>query len=327
MFVASAVLFLGFLLPTPPTRLPWNFPRAVPPQLCDAPIFTLDPIRSAELEKAQPSPALQAREVIDTMMTALHRGNIDRPRTRFGCEVAMRFLAPTNPASKVSSSTFASYLEQTWYQPLLTWSEYRWEGDLTLLGESEAYQQLSVRADADGSWTSVRWILRRVPYRDPAATADQWMVEAVFVSEPDGPEPVLRLSGQANSVRAPATAPRETGSPGDVVLTVMRALRQRDVPYPYHGCEVAIRYCSPTNKASRLSPQAFAQYLNEPWYKVLTEWDHIELEDEPEATGDGSTVSQDVLVKREGDDTWTVVNWQLARYSGRWLMDALSITE
>ena len=67
MFVASAVLFLGFLLPT---HRPWNFPRAVPPQLCDAPIFTLDPIRSAELEKAQPSPALQAREVIDLSIAA-----------------------------------------------------------------------------------------------------------------------------------------------------------------------------------------------------------------------------------------------------------------
>ena len=69
-----------------------------------------------------------------------------------------------------------------------------------------------------------------------------------------------------------------TESAGDVVLKVMRAIRKLDDPYPLHGCEVAIRYCSPTNKASQLSPQAFAAYLREPWYAVLTEWDEIQVE-------------------------------------------------
>ena len=109
----------------------------------------------------------------------------------------------------------------------------------------------------------------------------------------------------------------------------MRALRAPDEPYTHHGAEVAIRYCSPTNRASRLSPQAFAQYLAEPWYKILTEWEDLdEPLDEPEIVDDdGATISQDVLVRRAGDDSWTIVNWQLSRYSGRWLMDALSITE
>ena len=36
-------------------------------------------------------------------------------------------------------------------------------------------------------------------------------------------------------------------------------------------------------------------------------------------------VSQDVLVKRGGDDSWTVVNWMLSRHNGRWLTDSLTI--
>ena len=95
--------------------------------------------------------------------------------------------------------------------------------------------------------------------------------------------------------------------------------------YRFHGCEVAIRYCSPSNRASSLSPQAFAQYLDEPWYCILTEWDEIEVQDEADDLGDGSTVTQDVLVRRATDDSWTIVNWQLSRYAGRWLMDSLSI--
>ena len=39
------------------------------------------------------------------------------------------------------------------------------------------------------------------------------------------------------------------------------------------------------------------------------------------------TASRDVLVKREGDDSWTVVNWQLSRHNGRWLTDSLTITD
>ena len=35
----------------------------------------------------------------------------------------------------------------------------------------------------------------------------------------------------------------------------------------------------------------------------------------------------DTLVRREDDDSWTIVNWQLSRHSGRWLTDSLTITE
>ena len=91
------------------------------------------------LPDAIPSPALQPREVIEYMMHALHRSNFDSPRLRFGSEVALRFLAPQNPASKVTPQRFADYLSRSWYQPLRQWSEYRWDGDPTMLGQSEAF--------------------------------------------------------------------------------------------------------------------------------------------------------------------------------------------
>ena len=169
------------------------------------------------------------------------------------------------------------------------------------------------------------------------------------------------------------TAASET--PADVVRTVMEAVRSINEPYALHGAEVAIRYCSPTNRARRLTPQAFAQYLDEPWYAchtvhtslllfhsqlssltldhpitplsvfdtnryaILSEWDEIELEEpeaalnddspigEPESVSGQNTVMQDALVKRKDDESWTIVSWTMSKYSGRWLLDALSITE
>lgn len=126
-----------------------------------------------------------------------------------------------------------------------------------------------------------------------------------------------RLASELTRVRRDAGA-----SPHSVIETVMRALRAPDEPYTHHGAEVAIRYCSPTNRASQLSPQGFAQYLREPWYAILCEWDEIEFE---EAEEEGAVASVDVLVKRTADDSWTIVNWELSQHSGRWLTDALTI--
>uniref|UniRef100_A0A7S0JII3 Uncharacterized protein n=1 Tax=Calcidiscus leptoporus TaxID=127549 RepID=A0A7S0JII3_9EUKA len=124
-------------------------------------------------------------------------------------------------------------------------------------------------------------------------------------------------------------------SPRRVVETVMRALRHANEPYPFHGAEVAVRYCSPTNKASLLSPQVFAAYLKEPWYEILTAWDELDMdEDEDDVEANlaerweqlrTSLADIDVLVRVRGDDSWTVVNWKLSRHNGRWLTDALSI--
>ena len=42
---------------------------------------------------------------------------------------------------------------------------------------------------------------------------------------------------------------------------------------------MATRYCSPQNRASELSPEVFARYLEDPWYSVLAEWDE-KMDDE-----------------------------------------------
>ena len=60
-----------------------------------------------------------------------------------------------------------------------------------------------------------------------------------------------------------------------VVEQVMRGMRRPDEPYRNHGAATAVRYCSPTNGASSLTPEAFAGYLREPWYKLLLEWEEM----------------------------------------------------
>eukprot|EP00965_Chrysotila_dentata_P062109 2057764-Pleurochrysis_carterae.AAC.1 len=58
------------------------------------------------------------------------------------------------------------------------------------------------------------------------------------------------------------------------------------------------------------------------------EWEEIQLEDDSEEQEEGASVlQQSVLVRRSADESWTVVNWELSLHSGRWLMDALTITE
>jgi len=280
-----------------------------------------DAASSAALKDAAPTPALQPREVIRTVMWAIHKDNLDRPRARFGCEVALRFLAPTNPASRVTPHRFAEFLRQEWYLPLKEWDECMWEGDLVLLQNGrEAYQQCAVRSAPSQPWKRVRWSLAHVP----AASGSEWLIQSVFVQEPDSVSVGGEAEPPSNWRRLEA---RESGTPAEVVMKVMRAVRRVDEPYPLHGCEVAIRYCSPSNAASRLSPQGFQQYLKEPWYRIMTEWDEVQLEEEPaEEAADVTSRSVDVLVRRAGEDSWTIVNWQLSLHSGQWLTDSLTIT-
>ena len=143
---------------------------------------------SAALATASPAPALQPREVVATMLHALHRSN----RGTGGYEAALRFISPTHQyradferSGKYSASSFARYLRQPHKASLLGWDEYRWDGDTTLI-QGEAYQQTSVRASADATWTSVRWLLTSKEVEGSGAS--QWMVEAVFVDEPDDAE-------------------------------------------------------------------------------------------------------------------------------------------
>jgi len=165
----------------------------------------------AVLVSARPQPALQPREVIETMIHALHRSNWDHPQPYFGFEVALRFLSPSHQyrsyekSKKYTAQSFQRYLRQPHKAKLLSWGEYRWDGDVTLI-QGEAYQQISVRAGPEDEWASVRWLLTRVSPAAAAAAASsgkagggvdaklgasaqtQWMVDAVFMHQPDGGE-------------------------------------------------------------------------------------------------------------------------------------------
>merc|ERR1712070_407966 len=68
----------------------------------------------AALIDARPSQSLEPRNVILTLMHALHKKNLDTPSARFGCAVVLRFLAPENPASRATPQRFAEYLAQPW---------------------------------------------------------------------------------------------------------------------------------------------------------------------------------------------------------------------
>ena len=94
-------------------------------------------------------------------------------------------------ASGAAPVGFNRYLRQPHKAPLMEWGEYRLDGYLIMVQKSqaqyEAYQQVSVRSDASSPWTSVRWLLHKVDGH-LGSPHSQWMVDAVFVAEPDTPD-------------------------------------------------------------------------------------------------------------------------------------------
>ena len=105
---------------------------------------------------------------------------------------------------------------------------------------------------------------------------------------------------------------------------IRRALREDALS----GAAIATRYCSPRNRASELQPEVFARYLSDPWYSILAEWDEIEEEEEDDDDDDDGTTEDlevDVTVRREGEDTFSMVSWRLSLYNGQWLIDSMNI--
>lgn len=277
------------------------------------------------LERLEPLPTLEPREVIASVMAALHRSNWDSPTAFYGFEVALRFLAPTHPAKvkRAKPSGFSRFMRQPHKIQQISWSEYRFEGDLVLLpgegGRDEAFQMVSMRSGPTDDWMSARWKLVKAQcdYGE-SVTPLQWMVEAVFAAEPDTAEDIEFLRAHAPEASPEGPAPDSARA---VVEKVMRALRTMDDPTPFHGAMVATRYCSPRNRASELSPQVFAQYLKDPWYAILSEWDEM-VSDEDEVDEEGSI---EVMVRREGEGSSAMVAWELSMYDGQWLIDSLNI--
>ena len=117
------------------------------------------------IEHLNPLPQLQPREVIATVMAALHRSNWDSPRSFYGFEIALKFLAPTHSAKLRSAKPagFSRYLRQPHKISQIEWNEYRFEGDTVMLkdddGRDEAYQMCSMRSSPTAEWQSARWKL------------------------------------------------------------------------------------------------------------------------------------------------------------------------
>jgi len=281
----------------------------------------------------EPTPLLSPRDVISSVMAALHRSNWDTPRAFYGFEIALRFLAPTHQAKlkRAKPGGFSRFLRQPHKISQIMWNEYRFEGEPIMLtdttGRQEAYQMCSMRSSPSEPWMTSRWKLVNVESDFGEVVKRQWMVEAVFADQPDTVEDIEYLRS-----KKVAEAPESNETPRDVVESVMRALRHMDEPTPLHGAAVATQYCSPNNRASELSPEVFARYLDDPWYSILRQWDELDIDvaDAEECTvedvsGACSQAEVEALVRREGEQSFTVVSWQLAMYDGQWLIDALNI--
>ena len=284
------------------------------------------------MEHLNPLPQLAPREVVSSVMAALHRTNWEDPTPFYGFEVALRFLAPTHMAKmkRAKPSGFARFMKQPHKISQILWNEYRFEGELVLLtsdkGVPEAYQTVSLRSGPTEEWQTSRWKLVQVEFDyGSTVTPPTWLVEHVFVGEPDTAEDVEFL--RAHSPPVDGASLPDVKTPKAVVETVMQALRAMDEPYKHHGAVIATRYCSPRNRASELSPAVFATYLEDPWYSILADWDEMQFDDEEDdEDGDAQTTAEiEALVRREGDDSFSVVSWMLSLYDGQWLIDSLNI--
>ena len=65
----------------------------------------------------------------------------------------------------------------------------------------------------------------------------------------------------------------------------------------------------------------------EPWYKLLLEWEEMELDDDEDVDASGNTAEVEALVRRDAADSFSVVNFHLSRHDARWLIDSIAITE
>ena len=48
-----------------------------------------------------------------------------------------------------------------------------------------------------------------------------------------------------------------------------------------------------------------------------------EIEDELELQDGGARAYQEVLVRRQGDASWTHINWQLIKHNGAWMTESV----
>ncbi|CAM9629144.1 unnamed protein product [Phaeothamnion confervicola] len=120
--------------------------------------------------------------------------------------------------------------------------------------------------------------------------------------------------------------PAPEQSPSVVAVTVLKALRRNDFPYRNHGCEVAIRFSSSRNPASRLLPSEMRSYLHDPkmsFYSILSEWDAMDACGDLRLDLDTRRAALSSPVKRHSDPGWSAVNFDMAKEDGCWLIERL----
>lgn len=295
--------------------------------------------------------------VAGKVMSALRNDGVD------GCQTAIDYCSEKNAAKKLEASSFFSYLQEPYYKILSEWDEIEFQdGEVLNDDGSEIDQAALVKRTGDDSWSVVHWKMSKESgawlMDGMSITPNEAKVkkdddddapEEVEVKEPEAapasPRSEAKLELDTNNdgkTNAVYTGPdldndgipdflqqAAEKSPAGVVGMVMRALRKNDEPYAMHGCEVAIGLCSSKNEAANLSPSQFNQYMQEPGYAILSEWDEIQIDDDfdPDIDDDDEDYDQEALVKRKGDADWTVVSWTLSKIDDKWLLDGVTISE
>jgi len=174
-------------------------------QVVDGPVLSVE-----QLMAERPGPNVQVREVIDSMMAAVHRDYLNTPEHPFlGALCAMRFLSSTHQAASFEKQggppAFERYLRQPHKQALTDWREYRTVGRPIVIERTnhpwEAYQQVDVRSSTEAEWSTIRWLLVKEQFvaREGEDKGDAelgyasggryaWRVDGVFSEEPDEAE-------------------------------------------------------------------------------------------------------------------------------------------
>ena len=223
------------------------------------------------------------------------------------------------------------------------------EGVAEAAPDPSACQKLFAEFDVDGSGALCEEEIRAIVSRLGIRIADDALHALIDEIDTDKSGEIEygefeALLGKANAgcavtgdFAAAVARSATTESPREVVQKVMQGMRRPDEPYASAGeaapaggstgAAVAVRYCSPTNGASSLSPEAFAAYLQEPWYQILTQWEEMEIDDDDDIDASGNTAEVEVLVRRDPADSFSVVSFQMSRHDARWLVDGLGITE
>jgi hypothetical protein len=134
--------------------------------------------------ETEPYPAMTPKAVVLNSLLALHKDVRDIPERHAGCAIVGRFCSPSNPASDLSPSHFAAYLnDYPWYKIMGEWNE------MTIHSEEcdsdTADIVVLLKRKGEGEWTSVNWELSNVD--------GLWLTQRIWVDDRGG------LSSQGGS--------------------------------------------------------------------------------------------------------------------------------